>query len=261
MKCGTTSLHEYLDIHHSIGMSRPKEVDFFSGNNAKRSLEWYKSLFSDEDSVRGESSQNYTKHHHPHFAGAFEKMREVIPSAKLIYVVRDPIERYKSHVSYNYFNESDEANKFNESIDHYMKTGLYFFQMQEILKYYDLSQVLVVDLNDLRESRHKTLNSIFRFLGVEELPDDGRFAFERNKHEDLRVPKRVRTNLGVRAASKLAPRLTESVLTSKPVQKRLRRGGIKKLESWREAELKEIYHEDADKLRALTGMSFDSWSV
>jgi len=31
MKCGTTSLHHYLNLHPEISMSKQKELDFFLG--------------------------------------------------------------------------------------------------------------------------------------------------------------------------------------------------------------------------------------
>lgn len=261
MKCGTTSLHDYLDLHPSIGMSRPKEVNFFAGGNSRQTLEWYSSLFDEQYKVRGESSQNYSKRHHPHFVGAFSRMFEAIPKSKLIYVVRDPIERYKSHLAYNYFNETVVTNEFNHRIDHYMKTGLYHYQLLEMIKFYDISQILVVDVSKLRSKRHRTLNEIFNFLNVEELPDDGRFDFERNKHEEARVPKRVRTKLAVRAASKVAPELTRRMLTSGPIGERIRKNGMKQLEPAREMELRDLYHEDTEKLRRLLGQKFETWSV
>ena len=261
MKCGTTSLHEYLDLHPSIRMSRPKEVDFFSGNNSNQSLDWYRALFDGSFEIRGESSQNYSKHHHPHFAGAFARMSEIIPDVKLIYVVRDPIERYRSHILYNYFIESEAAERFNHSSDHFVKTGLYHFQMMDMLKYFDLKQILVVDSSDLHQFRHETLNSIFSFLGVEQLPNDGRFDFVRNKLEDLSVPRRVRSNLVVRIASKVAPSLTQSALASKLIQARLREGGAKRLERHRKSELLERYREDTEELRKLLGQKCENWSV
>lgn len=64
MKCGTTSLHNYLNLHPEIYMQEEKELDYFIENrNYKNSLNWYKSKFNSKDSkILGESSPNYTKY-------------------------------------------------------------------------------------------------------------------------------------------------------------------------------------------------------
>jgi len=96
MKCATTSLHYYLNLHPQISMSEEKELDFFiHKNNWHKGIEWYKTNFTGNASVYGESSPNYTKY--PFFNGVPERMHAVVPDAKLIYVVRDPIERIISH--------------------------------------------------------------------------------------------------------------------------------------------------------------------
>src|SRR3954454_1582153 len=92
-KAGTTSLHHYLDLHPQIAMSRWKELDFFSKEFDRDGLRWYESQFADAP-VRGESSPSYTRH--PENPGAAARMASVVPDAKLIYIVRDPVDRYVS---------------------------------------------------------------------------------------------------------------------------------------------------------------------
>ena len=46
MKCGTTSLHNYLATHPEVFMSEEKELDFFtSWNIRERGLGWYEKQF------------------------------------------------------------------------------------------------------------------------------------------------------------------------------------------------------------------------
>jgi hypothetical protein len=57
LKCGTTSLHHYLNLHPEIQMSRPKELNFFVAElNWPLGVEWYESHFRAGAAVRGESS-------------------------------------------------------------------------------------------------------------------------------------------------------------------------------------------------------------
>src|SRR5687768_10052815 len=100
MKCGTTALHEALALHPDIVMSQPKELNFFfapdHGNgswelgNWHRGLDWYCSHWPAQALVRGESSPGYTSPSHPEAA---ERMATVIPDARLLCLVRDPLIR------------------------------------------------------------------------------------------------------------------------------------------------------------------------
>ena len=58
MKCGTTSLHNYLNLHPEIYMQQEKELDYFiEKKNYKKGLNWYKSKFNSKNSkILGESS-------------------------------------------------------------------------------------------------------------------------------------------------------------------------------------------------------------
>ena len=96
MKCGTTSLYRYLALHPQIAMSQRKELDFFKTDaDFAKGLEWYSAQFPDDSGVRGEASPNYSKFHI--FPGVPDRMRSVLPDIKLIYLVRNPVERAVSH--------------------------------------------------------------------------------------------------------------------------------------------------------------------
>ena len=54
LKCGTTSLHHYLNLHPAIAMSRPKELNFFVEElNWHLGSDWYASHFDRAAAVRG----------------------------------------------------------------------------------------------------------------------------------------------------------------------------------------------------------------
>src|SRR5881398_2677233 len=92
-KCGTTSLHHYLGLHPEIGMSRVKELHYFVEEPTESSLRWYASQFPDAP-VRGESSPSYTQRHRSPLVAA--RIARVLPDVKLVYIVRDPVERLLS---------------------------------------------------------------------------------------------------------------------------------------------------------------------
>ena len=100
-KCGTSVLHYYLSLHPEVSMSKPKELNFFiEERNWPRGVDWYTAHFDAEARVRGEASPNYTAF--PQHQGVPERMASVVPDAKLIYMVRDPLERIAAHWVHNY---------------------------------------------------------------------------------------------------------------------------------------------------------------
>jgi Sulfotransferase domain len=170
MKCGTSSLHQYLNLHPQISMSVTKELDFFiAEKNWTKGLDWYQRQFSTPAKVIGESSPNYTKY--PIFAGVPERMHRVLPQAKLIYLVRDPVQRLYSHYLHQYTNRQEFRslaqiiNQLEQS--HYWKTSQYGLQLEQFLHYYDRSQILVMSLESLAKNRLQALQHIFRFLEVD----------------------------------------------------------------------------------------------
>ncbi len=92
-KCGTSSLHHYLVQHPDIGEPQHKEVHYFD-INADRSTRWYRAQFP----MRGiyphaiDSSPYYLFH-----PAAPARAHELLPDARLIVLLRDPVARTYSH--------------------------------------------------------------------------------------------------------------------------------------------------------------------
>jgi len=170
-KCGTTSLHRYLDLHPEIGMSRVKEPHFFNGRAPwERGAEWYASLFDPGFAQRGESSVGYSAH--PHTPGVPERIASVIPDARLLYLVRDPLARLVSdHV--HRVSDGRETRSLDEAVLDMAGTrladrGRYFFQLERYLERFDPARILVIPSERLRRERRATLARVFRFLGVDD---------------------------------------------------------------------------------------------
>jgi hypothetical protein len=171
MKCATTSLHYYLDQHPEIFMSRQKELDFFVAERQwSNGLAWYESCFSQDFAVNGESSTAYSKY--PLISDVPARMHGVIPDAKLIYLVRDPIERLVSHYIHEYA-QGQERRPLAEAVNGpgsnpYLDFSRYFLQLSQFLQFYPREQILIVETEDLRVHRRTTLQRIFAFLEVEQ---------------------------------------------------------------------------------------------
>ena len=214
MKCGTTSLHDYLNMHPDIFMSDPKEIDYFSGENSGKTLDWYTSHFDTDRKICGESSQNYSKAHYPLYAPAPKRMSELIPDAKLIYIVRDPIERYRSHILENFYGEPPEEIESNKKMNSYVKTGMYYYQLSAFLEYYKLTQIKVVVLEELQVNRLKVMNEIFDFLGSTKLDNEDVFNYVSNDHMGKGIPYRVRVSVWYRILNKLSPAIANRIGSS-----------------------------------------------
>ena len=97
MKAGTTALYRYLDAHPQVFMAEPKEIDFFvDGGTWSEGRAWYEDHFAaaGDALARGESSPNYSKVHIK--PGVAERMAAMIPEARIVYLVRHPVERMRS---------------------------------------------------------------------------------------------------------------------------------------------------------------------
>lgn len=97
-KCGTSSLHEYLNLHPRICMSSSKEPQYFSKVN-RRSLgmSWHDSLFEEDAQYYGESSTMYSV-----WEPALVRIKQEVHAPKLILILRDPIDRLLSHYRWMY---------------------------------------------------------------------------------------------------------------------------------------------------------------
>ena len=98
MKCATTSLHHYLTLHPGISMSRQRGLNFFLDENHERGSDWYAAQFDGPEKIHGDTSPRYANF--PLNPGVPERMVRLLPRAKLIYLVREPVERVISHYTH-----------------------------------------------------------------------------------------------------------------------------------------------------------------
>jgi hypothetical protein len=256
MKCGTSSLHEYLNLHPQINMSSPKELDFFiAEKNWEKGIDWYQSNFNCSSPIVGESSPNYTKF--SVFQGVPKRMHRLIPKAKLIYLVRDPIKRIVSHFVHQYTARS-ELRKFSEVFssledNHYVNCSCYAAQLEQFLEYYCRDQILVISLEHLSKKRINTLKQIFEFLEVDNSFEHSNFSkvFHQSKQ------KRRLTRLGhalfkAPAGGRLLPVMPN--LMSEEI-------AIPQLSECMYSRFAEVLQKDIERFRSLTGQSFAEWGL
>lgn len=267
-KCGTTSLHEYLDKHPEIAMARDKELRFFVENkNWRRGLAWYESQFDPTAPVRGEATPAYSAF--PLYRGVPERMAQTTPEARLIYLVRDPVARIVSHFSHRTVNwpEMDtlEAALGNPSFREWLVTpSRYWLQLEQYLKHFPESQILVIDSDELRRSRDETLASVFTFLGVDPTFRSPEFEQAHNVATGRTRRNRAGQTVSSLIGRTLGARRSQALRARAPaVLKAPFRYEVKPpvLPSELRAELEDELSGDVERLREHTGLAFAEWSL
>ena len=195
MKCGTSSVHHYLDCHPDISMSHPKEVDFFLSEedvdparvkasgasfNWSRGVDWYASHFDASRVARGEASPNYTS---PEYHGVASRIHGLLPEVKLVYMVRDPYERAMSHY-YHRVREGLEHRPpelaLSDPNSGYLARSMYYHCLAPFLEFIPDDGLLIVDQERLRSDRYVVLREIYGFLGVRDHGWTSEFNLELN---------------------------------------------------------------------------------
>lgn len=264
-KCGTTSLHSYLGAHPEIAMSREKELDFFlDDESGDRSLGWYASQF-EEAPVRGEASPRYSVW--PIHPGVPERMSSVIPETRLVYLVRDPIERLVSHWVHNSL--GFERAPFAEAVtapgdNRYLAASSYATQLERYLEHFPRERILIVDADDMRRDRAATLRRVFGFAGVDETASAPSFSRElnvaagtvRRNRAGNAVASALAQTLGTERAERVRNRLPEPL--KRPFTRTLEPPCV---EGDLRRRLVQVLGPEVERLRQLTGQSFAGWSL
>lgn len=177
MKAGTTTLSTWLAQHPGLYLCRPKEPQFFSrAEAASRGWAWYSALFEEAEAgqLLGEASTCYTRW--PQFGDVAGRLGEAVPGARLIYLVRHPVERAYSH----YRHEMQRVLARGETpldfetalqeIPEIIDASLYGVQIDRMLEHYSSDRILILLTDDLKERPTEVWNDVQTFLGVDLTP-------------------------------------------------------------------------------------------
>jgi Sulfotransferase domain len=205
-KAGTTSLFEYLRRHPELSLPSSKEMPFFS-HDAVRSRGWNDYICKTFPSANPQAKWGTVT---PSYmvggvyqdvagsaAGGDEhtvplRIRECAPDVRLIAILRDPVERARSHHRMATM-EALEQRSFDEAIGEllqpealvdsrrrprestgYIAWGEYGRILSGYLDVFQKDQLLVLFTQDLSERPELVLRRIYTFLEVDEtvLPDN-----------------------------------------------------------------------------------------
>ena len=211
-KAGTTALYHYLSEHPQIYMSPHKEPRFFAlegepienfrgpGDltNLKlvTDIENYRTLFKEvsNEVAIGEASVWYL-----YSPKAPERIRHYIPDAKLIAILRDPVERAYSNFLHLVRVDLEPLTDFAQAMSaqeerisnnwsprwHYKQRGFYYAQLKRYFDQFDRDQIRIYLYEDFTTNSIDVLQDIFRFLGVDDtfVPDTSQ------KHNASGIPR------------------------------------------------------------------------
>jgi hypothetical protein len=196
-RAGTTALYSWLRHHPAVVGPSWKEVNYFD-RRYSRGEAWYRGHFPNELRVRRvrsagfepvvlEATPGYLFH-----PLAPERVKELIPEARLVALVRNPVERAYSHYQHEVA-LGREPLSFEEAIDRedermegeidrmlddpayfsyawwnytYLARGLYAEQLERWLATFPQEQLLVVPLDDLRARPEETYARVLAHVGA-----------------------------------------------------------------------------------------------
>ena len=186
---GTTSLHAYLGAHPQVETPATKELHFITDRH-ERGLDWYLGQFPTglaADAITGEATP-YALFH----PLAPRRLREIAPAARLIALLRNPIDRAYSHYLLERSSghetldfaaaldaeqkrlDGEEARLVREptyaSAPHkhasYVARGDYARQLESWFTVFPREQILVIRSEDLYERSEETFARVAQFLGI-----------------------------------------------------------------------------------------------
>jgi hypothetical protein len=174
-KSGTTTLYRWLTAQPEVFHARPKEPHYFSGA-WRRGPDWYESIYADapQGSVAGDASTSYTDP--AQAVVAAERMAAVLPDARLIYVVRHPIERALSHYRHERRRARTALSWAEVSADQHGRvvgSSFYHARLAPYIERYPAEQICVVRFEDLVATDGPGWTRVLTHLGLAPRPAPG----------------------------------------------------------------------------------------
>ena len=181
-KCGTTSLLKYLSQHKQIEFQPGgTEIHFFDNSeNYKKGQTEFNKHFKNRNSnvLIGQSTSTYIYDYIP------ERMFKYAPDTKLVFILRNPINRAYSHFWHANSKNRENLN-FEEALKKedsrikkdywhlinysYFNSGIYMNMVESFSEYYNKKQMHFVILEELKANPVNEINKILDFLKLDRI--------------------------------------------------------------------------------------------
>lgn len=184
MRCGTTTLWDFLSVMPDIYLPNQKELHFFDNRDHQyeKGLSFYSSYFAEAQSeqVCGEITPIYL-----FLEECCSRIQKTLPGVKFIVILRNPVARAWSHYRYSVL-YGPEHLSFKEALAveeerlasgsyknlvyfSYRKRGEYIQQLIRYEKAFSREKICVVFLEDLKRNPELVINQIRHHLGLSPL--------------------------------------------------------------------------------------------
>ncbi|MEO8392411.1 MAG: sulfotransferase domain-containing protein [Chloroflexota bacterium] len=187
MRSGTTYLYHLLSAHPQVFMPRQKELHYFSYHYAASGsidLAAYDDYFADAQPIHkaiGEASPEYSS-----IEGIPELLQKHLGNIKLIFILRDPVERAYSHYWWAIKSGRVEWLSFEDALQQetarlqsleltrinyaYVRRGLYLKEIQPFLEVFPRESLFFMLLEEVKQQPLEQLNLACDFLGIDQFP-------------------------------------------------------------------------------------------
>jgi hypothetical protein len=181
MKCGTTSLYQFLQRHPEIASSPMKEPRFFSDDECfVRGRAWYESLYPEADRRKWilDGSTDCAKF--PFCGDVPARLEAFGGHFRLIYIMRNPLRRMESHARHAQLFRTEVNEVRSSRRDHGLDHGVseisiavsdYAAQIDRFRRYYDRGEMLLLVSEELQRDPKPVIDRIFDFLSLERRSD------------------------------------------------------------------------------------------
>lgn len=273
-KSGTRSLYKFLSGHPDVCMSRPKEVNYFSKHYEEQDPEVYRGYFDhcETGQLRGEASTSYLE-----FAErTAPRLRNDVPDVRLLFVLRDPVDRAYSDYWYavrqgrlehqeglfgklvrGTVSVPDYWRPQYDTGERIVRRGMYYDSLTTYYDQFDDSQIRILLTRELSSEGKK----VCEFLDLEPHTD----AVPRSNTGQYPVNRYIYALYrGARGTASFLPdAVTENIVGAKEwIRSRVfqRKGSQPPMDSETRRYLSDLYREPNRKLERLIGRDLSDWS-
>lgn len=277
-RSGTTTLHQALSEHPSLFLPKKKELHFFNNTkNFNRGLGYYEKSFkqSKPHQVAGEISPPYfhkgitldarLKYHWDVADDSAIRIRRSMPDTKLIFTLRNPVDRAFSQYVKNFSQGKDMASSFEEAValelsgrraperdqSCWLYKSSYSQHIDHWLSLFPKEQTLFLVFEEWTKEPESAFAKVYDFLGVES---------KGVKHDHLQVANAARARKTRGVFRLLAPVRTSSLLGKlhRKLATTPSHGSSSPTPETRR-KLNDYFKEDIDALEKMLDLPLDIW--
>ena len=275
-KAGTTSLFKYFLDHPQVFVPPNKETYFFGEHcyedskieTIKEYQKIFRSAVSGEKCVEVSTSYLYSQQ-------AACEIKEYNPDAKIMIILRNPVDRAFSNYKYKLKTGKEDCNNFEEALSreenrisaglpygfHYTGMGLYYNQVKRYFDIFDKENVLVLLFDELKSDPALFYEKINCFMGIKPLT-----SFNTSKKVNKSGAARSKLIMRVLNDDSFLKKMVKRIV---PKDKQRHVSGFLKdlnisnkkilMKTGTKNRLKEFFHDDIMKLESCINKDLSSW--